>query len=211
MSNAIPVGTVTTILLNRGYHALIDIADFERVSAIKWRAHAKKDGTVYAEAHAPGSGHRGHSILMHRFILGYVPGDPRVDHKDGDGLHNWRSNLRPATNAENIRNQRPHKDKKGSKFKGVCRNKNGSYRAQITFNQKKKNLGSFNDEIQAARVYDAAAYKMHGEFARLNFVKHPWPERECGCFFNTELGYFMACSEACQREYVAWLEARRAA
>lgn len=162
-------GPLVPIPLTRGYFALIDLADYERVSAIKWRVRITKDGQIYGAAHAPGSGHRGRTIQMHRFIVGAGPGDPRIDHKDGDGLHNWRTNLRPASNAQNIRNQRTHVGPKSSPFKGVSKTRAGKFRAQIMADYKKKNLGEFTEELTAARVYDAAARELHGQFARCNF------------------------------------------
>jgi len=157
-------------MLNHGFHALVSVEDYERVSQIKWRARwIKKELRYYAVAHLPGSGRRGKSIMMHRFIVGAAP-DQRVDHIDGDGLHNWRENLRSASNAQNIRNQRPHiSGKITSKYKGVYRLPGGRYRAQIMCQYKKINLGTFADEREAARTYDLNALKLHGEFARVNF------------------------------------------
>jgi len=107
---------------------------------------------------------------MHRVILGAADPAVKVDHRDGDGLNNRRSNLRKSTNAENIRNQAPHRDKKTSKLKGVCfYPKTGRYRAQIMADYRKVNLGSYATAEIAARVYDAAARELHGEFARVNF------------------------------------------
>jgi len=40
---------------------------------------------------------------------------------------------------------------------------------QIKVNGKTKYIGTFGDEKEAAMVYDDAATKFHGEFARLNF------------------------------------------
>jgi len=41
--------------------------------------------------------------------------------------------------------------------------------ARIEFEGKKKWIGRFNTEIEAARAYDQAARKCHGEYACLNF------------------------------------------
>ena len=41
--------------------------------------------------------------------------------------------------------------------------------AQIGVHYKKIYLGAFEDEVEAAKVYDEAAKKYYGEFAYLNF------------------------------------------
>ena len=58
-----------------------------------------------------------------------------------------------------------------TKYKGVHwdteRNK---WLATIVFNRDHTHLGSFDREIEAARAYDRAAEKYHGQFAALNFT-----------------------------------------
>jgi hypothetical protein len=41
--------------------------------------------------------------------------------------------------------------------------------ARIGFEKKEIHLGYFRSEIEAAKAYDRAAIKYHGEFASLNF------------------------------------------
>ncbi len=57
-----------------------------------------------------------------------------------------------------------------SRFRGVlwdkCRNK---WAARITVDDQCRSLGRFDDEIEAAKAYDAAAREFHGEIARFNF------------------------------------------
>jgi hypothetical protein len=59
---------------------------------------------------------------------------------------------------------------KSSKFKGVhWHEKCGKWAAQITCDHKTYHLGYFGDEIDAAKAYDKAALKHHGQFAQTNF------------------------------------------
>src|SRR5690606_29091416 len=94
--------------------------------------------------------------------------DERIDHKDGNGLNNVRSNLRKATLAENNRNVRKQYGTT-SRFKGVCWHlRMSKWVARIHYNGTAYYLGSFDDEREAARVYDDWARQLHGEFARTN-------------------------------------------
>src|ERR1039457_5757601 len=114
------MSSANLIGLTRGYVAWVDEADFGYLSTIKWRAKVEPDGRVYACGHRPGSGKRGTSIYMHRAILGVSDPAIKVGHRDGHGLNIRRGKLRSSTNAHNIQNQMPHRDKKTSKLKGVC-------------------------------------------------------------------------------------------
>lgn len=155
-------GTVT--ILAGGRDVLLDAADYALVSDWRWTI-SDKDGYPYAVAFI-----KGHQRKMHRFLLDVSDPRVKVDHRDGNTLNNQRSNLRACTNAQNIRNQRPHADKRTSKYKGVYFEAGRKeWRAQIQVQRKKINLGRFASEMDAVRAYDTAALKHFGEFARVNF------------------------------------------
>jgi hypothetical protein len=106
---------------------------------------------------------------MHREIIN-APDDLVVDHINYNGLDNRKANLRLATRRQNslhvIRTINPG----SSKYKGVSWNTNKKrWHVQITTNGKTIRLGYFTDEIEAAKAYDQAAKKYHGDFAALNF------------------------------------------
>ena len=60
---------------------------------------------------------------------------------------------------------KPRKLIRTSIYKGVHRRENGKWRAAIRFNGKLKNLGTFEDETDTARAYNAAAIAIFGDFA----------------------------------------------
>jgi len=105
---------------------------------------------------------------MHREMMN-APAGMLVDHRNGDNLDNRRSNLRLATPTENSCNRRK-KTGGSSRYKGVTFNRrSGKWFARIRIHGKCIFLGTFESEVEAARAYDAAAKKYHGEFACLNF------------------------------------------
>ena len=100
-----------TIELTQGYIALVDDADFDRVSAHKWYANVdRRRGKVYAYRKTHGPHDKRKSIYLHRVLLGVSDPKVRVDHDDGNGLNNQRYNLRPCTNGQNNMNQQKRSD-----------------------------------------------------------------------------------------------------
>lgn len=144
------------INLTQGRFALVDDEDFELLNKWKWH---------YSSRYA-----RRNMFLqkrpMHYEILekraGYV-----VDHINGNTLDNRRENLRYCLQSENIKNTKVRKDNT-SGYKGV-RFEHGKYRAVIHANNQKMHLGMFDTPEDAARAYDKAAKRHHGEYARTNF------------------------------------------
>jgi hypothetical protein len=93
-----------------------------------------------------------------------------IDHINGDPKDNRICNLREATSAQNSLNRRGW-SKSTSRFKGVCSAKGGRWRAQIRVPLEKPiHLGVFDTEHEAAKAYNEAAIRLHGEWARLNTV-----------------------------------------
>ena len=156
------------IQLTKGRVATVDDVDYKWLNKYKWYA-AREKYTFYAKRSVlMGKGKQG-TILMHRLILGLQPGDKRqCDHTDGDGLNNQQSNLRICTSLQNNRSQKKRKANT-SRYKGVCWHpRDHKWVSRIRTNEKRINLGYFDSDIEAARVYDKSALKYHGEFALTN-------------------------------------------
>jgi hypothetical protein len=157
-----------TIPLSKGMNAIVDDEDFDILSNFRWQAHKHHSGAFYATRSSSRAGGKcKRFIQMHRVIAG-APDGLHVDHINGNPLDNRRSNLRFATNSENIRNANiPCTNTSG--FKGVVfEPSRRSYRAIITVDGRKKHLGRFKTAREAGAAYDAAARSFFGDFARTN-------------------------------------------
>jgi hypothetical protein len=164
------------IRLTQGQYAIVDPEDYEKLVRLRWRA-TKSRNTYYAIRSITVSGKRSFE-MMHRVImkeeLEKIPRRLRksmlIDHINHNGLDNRKANLRLATRAQNSRNRRPV-GRGSSKYKGVTyRKSDGVFIADIRAGRKRIYLGCFRREKEAAKAYDTAARKYHGEFASLNFT-----------------------------------------
>lgn len=108
----------------------------------------------------------GFTYLAHRLAWFYVYGvwpEEELDHIDRNRANNRIENLRHATRADNCRNKPVSRSSKTG-VKGVWPHKN-RFRAEIHFDGKQRDLGVYDTVDEARAVYEAAARKIHGDFA----------------------------------------------
>jgi hypothetical protein len=156
-------------MTTNGYAVTVDDADYADVTRHEWTARRPSSShTFYVERreYDPLTKKR-RLILLHREIMN-APPTVWVDHKDRNGLHNVRSNLRYCTNRQNQANQRL-RDDSATGYRGVSQVKGKDlFRASIRLDGKKTYLGTYATARDAALAYDAAARSHHGEFAACN-------------------------------------------
>ena len=124
------------IQLSRGLFAVVDDEEYDWLSQSTWQAVPDPKGsTFYAR--------RWDDTLMHREILHAKPGQD-VDHKNGDGLDNRKSNLRLCSDSQNAMNRKIRADNKTG-FKGVYwRKDRQACRAYIEVGGREIHLGYFS-------------------------------------------------------------------
>ncbi len=146
-----------------GHVALIDDADAHIAECRRWSVSVRPLAN-YAMANIGGR-----VQTMHTYLLGNPDRD--IDHINGNGLDNRRSNLRLATESQNMANRGKQRNNT-SGFKGVhWSQKHGKWKAEICCNRHRQHLGLFIDPVEAAHAYDSKARELFGEFARLNFPR----------------------------------------
>lgn len=147
--------TFTILNKDTEYSVIIDKKYSEKVLSKKWNitSHgyvSSKDG------------------YLHHFIIGKPNKGYVVDHVNCDKKDNRLVNLRMCDYYGNSHNTRPR-----GEYKGVSYDKSRKkWAVYITAKGKHYSLGRYDNPEEAAIVYNNAAVKYHGEFARLNKVNY---------------------------------------
>lgn len=155
--------SLVDVPLTRGFVTRISACDFDKVKEFKWQAAFAGDKPYARHAMSDGK-----TMYMHRLIMGLGAGrKPVVDHINGDTLDNSRANLRVCTQSVNLQNRHSSKPS-ASPYRGVfacC----GKWMARLCLNHESFYLGLFRCQEDAALAYDAAAKRLIGRGAYLNF------------------------------------------
>ena len=161
---------VVKIRLKRNKWVIVDEADFDKVRNDIWTYDPKN--YAMRNLYKPNK-----IIYMHRVLLEPIPDGFDVDHINGDGLDNRRSNIRACEHWKNLCNQNKKSSGCTSKYKGVSF-RSDHYREkpwEVTLGSShiekhERMVGCYKTEIEAVLAYNEAAKKFYGEFARLNEV-----------------------------------------
>lgn len=149
-----PASGIFTVLKSSGRRKAGDQAGYVR-----------PDG--YRMLMVDGKWHYAHRLAW-SFLTGRDPAN-EIDHINGDRDDNRAANLRECSRSENMRN---------TKKKGVCFHKGqAKWQASIRLNGKRFHLGTFASEDEAIRAYQAAAIRLHGEFANVS-AREPAPVQQ---------------------------------
>lgn len=127
--------------LTQGCYALVDDQDFHLVEFLTWHVH-KSSKNWYARAR----NERGRLVYMHRLIM--RPSEQEeIDHVNGNGLDNQRSNLRAVDRTGNNLNRR---GVRGYELHGK------RYRVRFFYRGQRITVGSFDTAKEAKAAYESA-------------------------------------------------------
>lgn len=145
---------------------IIDKEDLIHINKYTW--HLKYDKKI--DGFYISSQYKNKHLILSRIILNLTDPKIKADHINHNTLDNRKINLRKCNNSQNNCNKFLTSDNK-SGYKGVswrldCK----KWRSTIYKNNKCIHLGYFKNKIDAAKAYNEAAIKYHGEFAYLNKI-----------------------------------------
>lgn len=136
--------------------------------------HLQRGGKPHAITVGFAIGGKYRSFVAHRIIYALmgidIPAGMQIDHKDRNPWNNSWDNLRLATESQNLCNQESKKRRCANGMglpKGVSYER-GRYKSQLQVNGKKVYSGSFGTPEEAAKAYNEAARRHHGDFAFIN-------------------------------------------
>ena len=165
------------IELTKGYVAIVSDEDYENLSQFKWYASKSINSsrnTHYAcrkrrkDEMPEGTWKKNLHVAMHREIM-KPPPNKDIDHIDGNGLNNQRSNLRIVNKTQNMQNARRRLTNKsgcrGVSYDRTTSNKNKKWRAWIQVNGRFIGLGRYAEIEDAIKARKQAEKKYFGEYS----------------------------------------------
>lgn len=157
--------------LTQCQYSQVDLDDwFDKLINYRWFAHWDPSCKHFYSKSYLRSGKGRRLVSMQGIIFDRTVDNTLVDHiNSNETLDNRRSNLRPATSAQNTRNHRKQKTNTSGYIGVYHRKDSGTYMAHVSIDGKLKSLGTFPTAVEAAKVRDAAVKIHYGGFGMLNF------------------------------------------
>jgi hypothetical protein len=146
----------------------VDDVDFLRIEKCSYKIclHNSPSGMYVKVRNVLPDNHR-KKFFLHRLIMDVIDENIYVDHRDGNGLNNVKSNLRKCSPSQNSMN-RPKTTKNKIGYKGVYKTPDGYFAVRIGVGKSKFYGGRFDTPEKAAEKYNELSRQYHGEFAYQN-------------------------------------------
>jgi hypothetical protein len=145
----------TAFIKVKDLEVLVDDEFWHEFKSVSWNINSR--GYIYSPKYG----------LMHRYIIKAKEGEI-VDHINNIKHDNSEDNLRIASSGLNNHNRTKSKSA-SSKYFGVSfYKKDKKWRSTITCNRVNHYLGTYENEIDAAKAYNEKAIELYGEHANLN-------------------------------------------
>jgi len=154
------------ITLTKGFVAIVDDEDYDKVIKYNWYAQTTINRPTYAVHDTCTAGNR---LLFLHNLVNPPPKGFTNDHIDRDGLNCQKLNLRFATYSQQNAN-RMFQKKPSSGYRGVYKIKR-LWVVYVKLDNRNIYGGGYEDVIDAAKAYDDLATKLRGDFAVLNFPR----------------------------------------
>lgn len=149
------VAVIFVVYKGDQHEVLIDWEDLAKVKPYSWRLN-KGRHSPYVVTDAPGRYGKRRKIWLHKLVVG-IGCDYKVDHRNWNGLDNRKSNLRRASHSQNALNMRRPlaNNESGSRGVSFCAGRSKPWRASLQFKTRKKHLGYFATQDDAAGAVTA--------------------------------------------------------
>lgn len=148
------------------YAFFFDKEDYELIKPYCWHKH--QDGYLRTRydwyTDESGKIHNKY-IMLHQLISNKYFNGNQLDHINGQPNDNRKSNLRPATQADNMKNVKLPKTNT-SGHKGVSVTPSNTWIAHITCNGKRIYLGTYSTYEEAVKVREKAENRLFKDFNR---------------------------------------------